>query len=89
MNYPDQTISTRKLVFELEVTGDNEDFELCQRLCDSFINLVRQVVQVTKVSKRLMWTAYLKPPLSQKSHAKVQLPNLNGNRVTKQPVNYK
>ncbi len=78
-------ITHAALVFELEITGDDE-FALCEKLCESFIVFVRKAVRVTKVSKRVMWTAFTKPiPQSNKTHAQVQLPQVNRNGQAKQP----
>lgn len=86
MSVENQAIKTRKIVFELEVTGDDEEFALCEKICESFIVFVRKAVRVTAIDKRIKWTAFLKPMLqSKKTHAQVQLPHLNGNLKVKQP----
>ena len=55
-----QTIASRKIVIEIEITGDNQDFKFCEQLCETYINYVSQFVQVKEIHQRLMWTAYLK-----------------------------
>ncbi len=86
MNVENQAIKTRKLVFELEVTGNDEEFAFCEKLCESFISFVRNAVRVTAIDKRIMWTAFTKPmPQSKKTHAQVQLPKVNRNGQAKHP----
>lgn len=86
MSVENQAIKTRKLVFELEVTGNDEEFAFCEKICESFINFVRQVVRVTAIDKQIMWTAFLKPmPQPKKTHAHVQLPQVNRNGQAKHP----
>jgi hypothetical protein len=85
MSAENQIIKTRKLVFELEVTGNDEEFAFCEKICESFINFVRKAVRVTAIDKRIKWTAFTKPMPPKKSHAQVQLPQVNRNGQAKQP----
>lgn len=79
MKYSKQSITTRKLLCEFEITGDSEDFALCERLCDSFVYLLRQVVRVAKVSKTVIWVVPHTAP--EKTHSSVELPFLSQKKI--------
>jgi hypothetical protein len=84
MQSKSQTIASRKIVIEIEIAGDNQDFEFCEQLCNTYINYVSQVVQVKEIHQRLMWTAYLKPTSKpNKDRARAKLPKTDSNGATK------
>lgn len=86
MDYEPRVLKTQKFILEIEVSGDEADFANCEQLGESLIKCISQILRLTDTRRfKFMWTAFLKPmpQRSNKAHADVQLPHLNGNGVVK------
>ena len=83
----DRPLKTQKLILEIDVTGEAEDFARCEQLSEAFISLITQMwwlvaphIQFAcKVSVKIM------PQRANRTHTDVALPKVKENGVVKQP----
>jgi len=83
MNYESQKVASKKLIFEVEFTGDLQHFDECNEMVEgylkSFIQLMCHAMWQRDKSFRAMYCVKDKPIVQKrKTHCEVQLPELNG-----------
>ncbi len=80
MSCENKTLSSQKIVFEVEITGTEEDSENFQQFGDTLIQLLVQLLPLTHAQQRYMLCTKVKAVKQyKKTHADVRLPYLNGN----------
>jgi len=83
MNYESQKVAKKKIIYEVEYIGNIEHFETCEEIADEqfrlFIKMMTLAMWQVDQKFRAMYCVKEKPIVQQgKTHADVELPNLNG-----------
>ena len=83
----DRPLKTQKLILEIDVTGEAEDFARCEQLGEAFVALVTQMWWLAAPHIQFACSVKVKmmPQRAKKTHNNVQLPQVKTNGVVKQP----
>ncbi len=83
MNYENQSVTSKEITYQVRFSGDSEHFEKCHEMLDDWfrlsINFITQAMWQNDHNFKAMYCVKDKPIVQRgKTHADVELPNLNG-----------
>lgn len=87
MSHDNKPLKTQKLILEIDVTGNEEDFARCEHLGEAFITLITQMWWLAAPHIQFACSVKVKmmPQRAKKTHTDVVLPKVKTNGVVKQP----
>lgn len=77
----------QRITLDIDVIGDEIDFEKCEKIADSFVAFISQVWWLADPKFEFSCSSKVTVQAPrQKNHQQVQLPSANGNGRMKQPT---